>query len=279
MQSDTGTTPQFQEHGQTSAQPTNTYLISPARTMPKKLFLCLSLFCILLLGTSCNSLQDTFHSSGNSTPLELTIEQVTPSDGPGNYALRGQAFLPESTRLSVFAVRYLQQSSDQFPDEKASRFAILDREFITTRDQQWSAELNLWQTTPEGQLVENWQLPEYALDQPPTAAPTVTFLVTLDPANFTEEIKRQVNQGNQQTENPILRFTPAGEAYLQASQVVSVALPTGQTSAPLAAQAQTPENPWQGRNTLNPAATAPNPTSELPFAEGDNLPLPQENAL
>jgi hypothetical protein len=277
MQSDTGITPQFQEHGQTSAQPANTYPVSPERTMPKKIFLCLSLVCILLLGASCNNLQNTFNSSGKSAPIELTIEQVSPGGSTGNYALRGQTSLPEGTQLSVFAVRYLQQPSDQFPDEKVTQFAILDREFITTQNQQWNTELNLWQTTPDGKLLENWQLPEYALDQPPTAEPTVTFFVTLDPANFTEEIKRQVNRGDRQTDNPILRFTPAGEGYLQASQVVSIALPTGQTSAPPAATA--PENPWQGRNTLNPAAIAPNPTSELPFAEGDNLPLPQENAL
>lgn len=250
--------------------------------MRKFLWPWLPLILVFLLSSGCDRLQ-IFSGAASSAATTLSLEQVAPSGQPGQYSLQGKAALPDGTRLSVSAVRAFELESSGLAENPANpdetpQYAILDRQFAQVSQGSWQTNLQLWQTAADGRYQENWQL---GTPTPPDgAAPsaTVTFLVTLEPRSFSQAVDDKQVETLSQSNSAILRFTDAGESYLQVGQTVAVALPMGQASSTQRAQA-TSEDPWKGRSSLNAAAADFGKAPELPFEENDNLPLPESNML
>ncbi|NJR61902.1 MAG: hypothetical protein HC769_25570 [Cyanobacteria bacterium CRU_2_1] len=165
--------------------------------------------------------------------IELAIRQVEATGRPGVYAVAGNTTLPDQTRLTVSAVRYLQYSQQAALTAIAEPdYSILDRQFAEVREGNWQANLNLWQIASDGNYQEAWQL-----DQRNTAIrfnpqPTVTFMATLDPASQPGNFRAQVERQDESTQIALTRFTTDGELYLETSQVLTVSLPSGNTSPP-----------------------------------------------
>ncbi|HEY9880929.1 MAG TPA: hypothetical protein V6D29_20895 [Leptolyngbyaceae cyanobacterium] len=246
--------------------------------MRKFLLTWLPLVLVILIGYGCSSLQNPINPSASPSPPQLTIEKIEVLGQPGTYTLRGKAALPDKTRLSVSAVRdFALPSVSQGAEPSASQYAILDREFAVVDQGAWQTKLTLWKTALDGRYQESWQM---GMPAPPAGSspdPKVTFLVTLEPATFAKAVDQKLEASLNKTQSPILSFTDSGTPYLQVSQKVAVALPTGRlTTRP---SEELAENPWDGRSELNAAAADFGKQPTLPFDERDNLPLPKDNML
>lgn len=255
------------------------YLTFSVKFMRKFLPVWLLLVLVILLNYGCSRLQNPVNLSANSPPLQLTIEQVETSGQPGTYALRGKAALPDKTRLSVSAIRDFTLPSAALETEfDDPQYAILDRKFAVVEQGVWQTELMLWKVAPDGRYQESWQLEMPVPPQGSSPDPTVTFLVTLEPATFTKVVDRKLEASLNKTQSPILGFTNSGEPYLRVAQAVAVALPTGGTQVTRSSGEEV-DNPWKGRSALNAAAADFGKKPTLPFDERDNLPLPKDNML
>ena len=160
--------------------------------------------------------------------------QVQPGGRSGLYAASGTTNLPDQSRLIVMAIRPLRSGSQLNQAETKvgeSNYAILDRRAVEVKQGQWQTNLNLWQVAPNGRFQENWQLNQAKLGTRFTPSSEVTFVATFDPANQSPAIEPQINQALE-LESPVVRFTSDGERYLQASEIVSLSLPTGKTTPP-----------------------------------------------
>lgn len=241
--------------------------------MGKSLVLCFSIL-LLLLGTSCSRIPG-FLSSPDASAVTLEIQEITPVDQLGHYQVQGITTLPEETRLTVSAIRKLTPSAEADALNKAT-FAILDREFVNVNDGRWQTELATWQIAPDGRYLESWQLDAEFTD---VVIPDkqVKFLVTLEPKALTQQIDRQLQQSQQTTGISLVRYTAAGEPYIQEVKELVVSLPQGRAEA---GTLQTDNSQTFGANRSENAAinelTEP-PT--IPFKETDNLPLPSSNRM
>ncbi|MBD0334748.1 MAG: hypothetical protein ICV62_04610 [Cyanobacteria bacterium Co-bin13] len=224
-------------------------------------------------------MQSAIGISSSSSPPTLSIERVEPAGQPGNYTLRGKTSLPDKAQLSVSAIRNFDLGTSAADGEsEVAQFVILDRQFAQTENGTWQTALKLWQVAPDGRYQENWQL---NMPVPPVGSspsPTITFLVTLEPSAFSKSVDRKAVAALDESGNTLLSFTSSGEPYLQVSQAMAVALPSGQAQVEQLTSEQT-QNPWEGRSNLNAAAADFNQPPTLPFEESDNLPLPQSNML
>lgn len=165
-------------------------------------------------------------------PIELSIEQVEPENS-GRYTVSGNTTLPDKTQITVSAVRYFkdnaQASGSSAPD---LNYAILDRQVAEVAQGNWETQLNLWQSSANGQFEEAWQI-KVDSAQRTEPEPTVIFLATLEPENQPAYLQKQVEALEPSQQLAITRFTTDGELYLQAVKTLAVPPPQGQSSSVL----------------------------------------------
>ncbi|AFZ01986.1 hypothetical protein [Calothrix sp. PCC 6303] len=206
------------------------------------------LFCSKLLTATGLVLMVTSTGCSQKTPpTQLEIKNVQSVDSQGTYKVTGSTNLPDSSKIAIAAVRYLRPTQTQQVSVSNSETdinrSILVRQFAKVKGGQWEADLNIWQVSPDGRYQEAWQTNQSQIQLTPEN--DISFIATFDPQSqlVTSETSEQTeNQSiDEKTEKqPLvknlegksLRFTNEGEKYIQASQVISVAIPTAKTTPP-----------------------------------------------
>lgn len=159
--------------------------------------------------------------------------QVKPSGRPGVYTVLGNTNLPEESRITVAAIRYLQPHKQRIQNLSPSQtFSILAYQDIKVNKGKWQATLNLWKVSPKGEFQEVWQLEQSQLGISHEAQPEVTFLATVSPRDSLSELEQQLQKQGVKLVSRLVRNTVDGERYIQTSQVLPISLPTGQTTPP-----------------------------------------------
>jgi hypothetical protein len=190
----------------------------------------------------------------------LEIKSVQPAQSNDGYNIVGSTNLPESSKITVTAVRYLRPADESFvassSDTNINR-SILARKLVEVKQGQWQAEnLNISQVAPDGTIQEPWQAdPEQRKLTPETG---VMFIATYDPASQSLALNKQEDKQKPQEPKPefqklegkLIRFTNEGEKFVQATQTVAIALPTGKTSPNL--QAEDFNGGWGNRYQIKP---------------------------
>jgi hypothetical protein len=186
---------------------------------------------ILVFSSGC---QPNFKQIGSTffpPALELTIDQVEPTSQPGVYSVSGRATLPDSTRITVSAVRYLQPNL-RLSAAESPPYVILDRQFAEVNQDSWQTRVNLWQVATDGRYQEAWQINSQTAGVDYEPSPAVTFLATLDPIAQPKDLQTRVEQLDEDAQAALMQFTTDGELYVQASQNFDISLPTGSTVPP-----------------------------------------------
>ncbi len=106
--------------------------------------------CLMLLTTSYGCVQKA------QEKVEMKIGDVQPISSKGVYNIVGSTNLPESSKITVAAVRYLRPVSGQTEallnsDTNTNR-SILARQIVEVKQGQWEAALNLSQVSPDGRF-------------------------------------------------------------------------------------------------------------------------------
>ncbi|MUH01094.1 hypothetical protein F7734_56070 [Scytonema sp. UIC 10036] len=195
--------------------------------------------------------------------VQLEVTSVQPMGINGMYNIEGSSNLPDSSLVSVAAVRYLvsTEGKQQKSLEEANiNRSILAREIVQVKQGQWQADLNLWQVAPDGRYQEAWQANQSQMNLRPDRS--VRFIATFEPT-------AQLKKSNKQLESKQLRFTNEGEAYLQAHQTLQVPLPTGKTVPPL----QKDSNGILGNQSQPPTLIANAPLVSSTKFKQTNAPL------
>lgn len=180
--------------------------------------------------------------------IELEIKSAQPFQGSGLYKVAGTTNLPNNSRLSISAVRYLQPTvqGNVTEVEPRSNRSILARQNVYVKDGKWEADLRLWQVAADGSYQEVWQQNQAKTQFVPEN--DVMFIATFDQTS--QQLKdKPANQNNldeakkeqeaiqattiQQIEGPRLRFTGEGERYVQATTTTAIALPADKTVPPV----------------------------------------------
>lgn len=236
---------------------------------------------LMIMGSGCSRMQGIIGSfTDHEVAVNFTITEVNASGQSGNFSLKGDASLPDQTRLAVSAVRKLNKtSSDNGAAGGKPSYAILDRQFALVKDGQWQANLTLKQLDANGSGFENWQFETDLLQTALDPSSTVSFLVTLEPTSFSKDIEQlltnaAINQGDTQ-----LNFTTDGDAYLQISQSMAIPIPSGTVAQSDDSTLAQNIDLWQGRSDYSPSAGELGEQPQLPFDEDDNWPLPTSNIM
>jgi hypothetical protein len=189
--------------------------------------------------------------------VQLEIKNLEPTQSNGVYTVVGNTNLPESSRITVTAIRYLHSleelGGESLNTEANIKRSILDRKTVEVKQSKWQAELNLWQVAPNGNFQEVWQANQASMKLTPDS--DVTFMATFDPeSQWKRSEKSKVEEPNpesRQIEGKLLRFTNEGKKYVQTSQILSVSLPGGKTIPPRP-QAEDVNGGWGNRYQIRP---------------------------
>lgn len=224
------------------------------------LFLGIALF----LSTSCARQPDLSESESPNSGI-LTL-QAQASSRPGSYVVDGRADLPDSTRVTISAVRFLR------PGDQQPVYSILDRQIAEVLNGQWQVTLNLWQVAADGRYQEAWQLQQDELGAALGLGTEVTFVSTVDLDSQQPDLREELRQRFEGLEGSLIQVTSEGRQYLQATQARAMDLPSGQTDLP-------PSHPddgnlgWGDRYLLG-ADTPQTTTSNIPDATSDTTDAP-----
>lgn len=170
---------------------------------------------------------------------QVAIKNVQILSGNSLYRISGSTNLPESSRITVAAVRYLRPTTGQpgalLTSDASTKRSILARQIVQVKQGTWQADLNLWQVAPDGSFEEVWQANQRQMKLTPES--DVTFIATFDPVGQWEKLdshksEEKLKPENYQLEGKLVRFTNEGEKYAQASQTLLIPLPTGKTIPP-----------------------------------------------
>lgn len=191
----------------------------------------------LMLSSGCSQVPETIQRLPSLLPnLSSSAEfkiQVTPSGRVGTYTVTGKTNLPDKSRITVAAVRLLKPDNLKVENLAPNQtYSILDYQDVKVDKGAWKTSLNLWKVAPTGQFQEAWQLEQSQLGLSMASEPNVTFLATVDPTDSLSELESQLEKQGIKLVTNLVRNTVDGERYIQASQVLTVALPIGQTTPP-----------------------------------------------
>ena len=185
---------------------------------------------VLFLSTGCSRLLQA--KPLQDINLKFTVEEQL----PGVYSLAGKTNLPEKSQVMVAAIRYL------YPATQASRnfnpnptYTVLAYQPAEVNSGQWQTRLNLWETALDGRFQEAWQLDQAKLKLALKPSEAVVFLATLAPVDGSDQLQQLENQLAKQKiqlSRQLVHGTADGQQYIQVSQTVAIALPTGSTTAP-----------------------------------------------
>jgi len=237
----------------------------------------LTIFTVLIFCVSCAQINNL---SGESATVQLSIDQAKPTGRPGVFAVTGSTNLPDETEVDVSAIRYFQPKQLGAPDVEGDPiYSILTRQLTKVNKGKWEAMLSLWQVAPDGYYVEAWQLNSPELQKKFQSAAGVTFLATLDPVNLPPKLKAELEQQDKRFAGSLVRFTPEGEQYLQASLTLNGVEPRGKTS-PQPVSAIEKNYGWGDRYRTTNRTAAENVKVTTPATEDlTNAPLNREEFL
>ncbi|AKG22124.1 hypothetical protein [Calothrix sp. 336/3] len=212
--------------------------------------------------------------------IQLEIKAVEFQGSGGKYNITGSSNLPNSSQITVAAVRYLQPKAAPKQELTESNIdtnrSILARQIVKVEQGKWEANLNLWEeVSPQGNYQEPWQ--KNPMQSQFTPEGDVTFIATFDPTSQWQRLDQQTGKipepETQKLEGKSLRFTSEGEKYVQASQIISVSLPTGKTTPPTKG-AEDINDGWGNRYQLrSQPLTATNPVPPVRKSRQNTAPL------
>ncbi|MBD1909233.1 MULTISPECIES: hypothetical protein [unclassified Leptolyngbya] len=212
------------------------FLLKPLSVLLKCLLVVVSLWAIA--GCTSIPLSSPFVSR-EPVDVNLSIDAVEATETGGVYRLTGHTNLPESTKLSLSAIRRLDTTEAASFNQEPS-YTILDRQITTVQQGTWEAALNLWRVAPSGQYQEAWQLEAKNLGVAPKPSETVLFQATLEPTQQSQNLESALERSRVLLRGDRVRFTPDGEVYVYTSRDLTIALPTGRTTPPVAQQPASP---------------------------------------
>jgi hypothetical protein len=188
---------------------------------------------VVLLLNGCSQLRDLLQGKFAKADIQF---QVTPAKSPGHYEITGKADLPDRTEVRVAALRYLYPTTlaSQSLNPKPT-YSILAYQNAKVDKGKWQTQLNLWQAAPDGRWQEYWQLHEPKLKLPLKPDNDVVFLVTLalgDKVGPIDQVQQSLRERRKDLDSSVIRQNLAGDRFLQVTQVLPVALPTGSTAPP-----------------------------------------------
>ncbi|HIK45593.1 MAG TPA: hypothetical protein IGR64_12025 [Leptolyngbyaceae cyanobacterium M65_K2018_010] len=246
----------------------------------RKIFFSIILALVFALNVSCSQALGQFVNPVNSTSDAnlLTIDQVSESDGPGQFLLAGKANLPEQTPLTVSAIRQLILPSDNRSNDNDLRYGILDRKTTLVRDARWQVKLSLWEVNSEGYYQENWQQGKGSIATAFQPSPRVDFFLTVEPQDFAQVAPKLRSQRLESQVKDLRRFTPEGEPYLSTGTALAIPLPQNIKSSALET-VQKSVGTWEGRATLDKTRSSIESPTEIPFLKEDNLLISPENMM
>lgn len=188
----------------------------------QRILVCLVL--LLILNVGC--------AKRRSPEVDLKM-RVQQSGSPGVYLVTGSTNLPEQSLITVMALRSIRSDSPSTVSANPNATnSILARQIVKVEHENWQTTLNLWQVAPDGRFREAWQLNQSEEGLSLNPAANVTFLALLDPAVQPLPIEKKLQQQDKNLRGRLVRFTDDGQWYVQASEVLPVALPTGKTVPP-----------------------------------------------
>ncbi|MEH2395031.1 MAG: hypothetical protein V7K21_26400 [Nostoc sp.] len=214
--------------------------------------------CLMLLAASYGCVQKA------QEKVVMEIGNIQPISSKGVYNVVGSTNLPESSKITVVAVRYLRpvlgQAEALLNSDTNTNRSILARQIVEVKQGQWEAALNLWQVSPDGSFQEVWQANPAQIRLFPEGG--VTFVAIFDPASQWEQPDNQnsqklksENQQLEKIESKLIRFTNEGEKYLQVSQTLTIPLPMGKTMPPRL-QPEDLNGGWGNRYQIPPQSIA-----------------------
>jgi hypothetical protein len=230
------------------------------------------------LGNSPIPLTPFFQFTPELSRIQLNM-QVIPESTSGAFKVKGTATLPEKTQMRVVAARYLRPNS---PSARVLNpkptFSILDYKTAEIVQGQWQVDLNLWQVAPNGRFHEYWQQDTVWQGLSLKPEPDVVFLATPMPLSDTDllqQLEDALAKRGKLLDSSQVRVLPDGQRYIQTSQTVAIALPTGSTTPP-SVRPEDIHGGWGYRFLIPPEPR--NPTSvELPEHRRTNAaPTPEE---
>ncbi len=235
-----------------------------------------TLVLLLILNTGCSQLSGTVQQLPNLLPgfsAEANFQlRVAPSGRLGVYTVTGSTNLPDQSQITVAAVRYLRPANPLAQNVSPNpTFSILAYQDVEVDKGKWQTTLNIWKVAPNGQFQEPWQLEQSKLGLKLTPDPEITFLATVSPTDSLSELESQLKKQGIKVASSLVRNTPEGEQYVQATQALPVALPTGQTTPP-AQLAEDINGGWGNRFLLIPEPPNPN-NLEKPSKRRTDAPL------
>ena len=244
--------------------------------LTKSKSLTLSIVLLLMLNTGCSQLPLTVRQLPALLP-DLSTEanfplRVTPLGRSGTYTVAGSTNLPDESRITVAAIRYLRPDNPRSQSLSSKpTYSILAYQDVKVNKGKWQTTLNLWKVAPDGQFQEAWQLEQSKIGLSLAPETEVTFLATVAPTDSLSELEQQLEKQGIKLASRLVRNTADGERYVQASQVLPIALPTGQTTPPQQ-RSEDINGGWGPRFLLIPEP--PNTTNlEVPSKRRTNAPL------
>ncbi len=175
--------------------------------------------------------------------VQLKILDLQPTQSNSKYNVTGTTNLPESSRITITAVRHLiptrQKETVQSQNRNRNQYqnisrSILDRQNVEVKAGKWEAKLNLSRVAPDGSFREVWQIDRSNAKLTPEDK--VTFIATFNPASQWQRSDGQ-NLGKsptkiKQPQGELVSFTGEGEKFVQASKTLSIPLPVAKTVPP-----------------------------------------------
>ncbi len=178
-----------------------------------------------------------FMNQNMTLPAVQAEISVKPGATPGTYEISGKTAFPDRSSLRVAAIRYL------YPTNPASQilgsrptYSVLAYDGAIVENGTWTVPLKIWQTAPDGQQLEIWQLTQQALKLQVKPAEKVVFITTLAPgikADSLQNLEQALLRNNQGLDTAVIQRMEKGDRFLQLIQTVEAALPTSKTSPPL----------------------------------------------
>lgn len=169
--------------------------------------------------------------------VRLKILDLQSIGSNSKYNVAGTTNLPDSSRITITAVRHLTPSRQKEilknQNQNISR-SILDRQNVEVKAGKWETELNLSRVTPDGTFREVWQVDRSSSKLTPEDK--VTFIATFNPASQWQRVDgKNFDKTPTEIKKPqgkLIRFTNEGEKFVQTSKTLSLALPVAKTVAP-----------------------------------------------
>ena len=196
----------------------------------------------------------------HSEEVQLQINDLHSTSSNSKYEITGTTNLPDSSRITVTAVRHLVPASAkeraQSNNDSNINRSILDRQNVEVKAGKWQTELNLSRVASDGNYREVWQVD--GSNSKLTPKDKVTFIATFNPASqWQKEDGQNLEKAETIVKEPqgkLVNVTNEGEKFVKASKTLSIALPVAKTVPPRV-KPEDINDGWGNRYQLNRRAS------------------------